>query len=64
MSDTKLDSKEQPGNATVSYTSKYHFNKREHNEPLRVLSEEDWEFWKKGSSQGKYYGYRGPDMGV
>lgn len=47
MSDTKLESKEQPGNATVSYTSKYHFNKRELNEPLRVLSEEDWEFWKR-----------------
>lgn len=46
MGNTKLDSKAQPGNATVSYTSKYHFNTRPHHEPLRVLSEEDWKFWK------------------
>lgn len=46
MSDAKLESKKQPGNATVSYTSKYQFNTRPHNEPLRVLSEEDWKFWK------------------
>ena len=46
MSDARLESKEQPGNATLSYTSKYDLNKRPHNESLRVLSEEDWNFWK------------------
>ena len=42
----KLKTKDQPGNATVSYTSKYTFNQRLNGEPLRILSEEDWTFWK------------------
>ena len=47
MSKAGLKSKDQPGNATVSYTSKYQLNQRAGKEPLRVLSEDDWRFWKK-----------------
>ena len=46
MSDVRLKAKEQPGNATVSYTSKYQFNDRRTRKELIVLSEEDWSFWK------------------
>lgn len=46
METTKLQSKEQPGNATVAYESKYQLNERKNGEPLRVLTESDWEFWK------------------
>ena len=46
MKTTQLKSKDQPGNATVSYTSKYTFNQRPNNEPLKVLSEEQWHHWK------------------
>lgn len=46
MNTIDLKAKEQPGNATVSYTSKYTFNQRLQNEPLKVLTEEQWAFWK------------------
>lgn len=39
--------KKQPGNAGVSYELQREFNKRENGEPLRVLSEEDWNFWNE-----------------
>ena len=45
MNTPTLKAKEQPGNATVSYTSRYTFNQRENNEPLRILSEEQWHSW-------------------
>ncbi len=45
MNSAKLDAKEQPGNATVSYTSRYTFNQRANNDPLQVLSEEQWSHW-------------------
>ena len=45
MNDPKLESKEQPGNATVSYESRMQLNQRPNDEPLRVLSENDWTFW-------------------
>lgn len=41
-----LHTKEQPGNATVAYESRHQLNERSNGEPLRVLSEEDWQFWK------------------
>ena len=47
MKKNKLDAKEQPGNATVSYETVKQLNERPYNEPLRVLSEEDWAFWKE-----------------
>lgn len=37
----------QPGNAGVSYELERHLNQRENDEPLRVLSEDDWTFWKE-----------------
>ncbi|MDX2305317.1 MAG: phytanoyl-CoA dioxygenase family protein [Microscillaceae bacterium] len=46
METAKLQSKEQPGNATVAYESKYQLNERKNNETLRVLTESDWDFWK------------------
>lgn len=39
--------KKQPGNAGVSYELQREFNKRENGEPLRVLTERDWTFWKE-----------------
>jgi len=37
--------KKQPGNVSIGYYRKNSFNQRVNNEPLRVLSEEDWEQW-------------------
>ncbi|WP_350289718.1 phytanoyl-CoA dioxygenase family protein [uncultured Croceitalea sp.] len=34
-----------PGNPSTATTSKQSLNKRSNDEPLRVLSEEDWDFW-------------------
>lgn len=34
-----------PGNPSTATTSKQSLNKRSNGEPLRVLSEEDWDFW-------------------
>ncbi|MDH5609961.1 MAG: phytanoyl-CoA dioxygenase family protein [Cyclobacteriaceae bacterium] len=41
-----LKSKAQPGNATVSYASNHALNTRENGEPLRLLTEEQWAFWR------------------
>lgn len=35
-----------PGNPSTATSSKLHLNDRSNGEPLRVLSEEDWEFWR------------------
>nr|WP_299386696.1 phytanoyl-CoA dioxygenase family protein [Allomuricauda sp.] len=35
-----------PGNPSTATSSKIQLSDRSHGEPLRVLSEEDWEFWK------------------
>ena len=40
------DNLNQPGNISVSRTSELKLPNREKGEPLRVLSEEDWQFWK------------------
>lgn len=40
-----LKSKDQPGNATVSYTSRYTFNQRLGGASLKVLTEEQWSSW-------------------
>lgn len=40
-------SNKQPGNAGVSYELERQLNERENGEPLRVLSEDDWTFWKE-----------------
>lgn len=37
----------QPGNAGVSYELERQLNQRKNGEPLRVLSENDWMFWKE-----------------
>jgi hypothetical protein len=37
----------QPGNAGVSYELERQLNERENGEPLRILSEDDWTFWKE-----------------
>ena len=34
-----------PGNPSVAKSSKHQFNDRSNGKPLRVLSEEDWQFW-------------------
>ena len=47
MNTLKLEAKEQPGNATVSYTSPYTFNQRVNNEPLHVLTEDQWTHWQE-----------------
>lgn len=36
-----------PGNPSTAITSKLKLNDRSNGEPLRVLSEEDWAFWKE-----------------
>ena len=36
-----------PGNASVALSSEKRFNPRENGEPLRVLSEDDWTFWRE-----------------
>jgi ectoine hydroxylase-related dioxygenase (phytanoyl-CoA dioxygenase family) len=36
-----------PGNPSTATSSRIKLNERKNNEPLRVLTEEDWEFWKK-----------------
>lgn len=41
-----LDAKDQPGNISVSYIAEKQLNQRPNQEPLRVLSEEDWAFWR------------------
>jgi len=38
--------KDIPGNPSTATSSKIQLSDRAHNEPLRVLSEEDWAFWK------------------
>lgn len=38
--------KEIPGNPSTATSSYLKLSDRENNEPLRVLSEEDWKFWK------------------
>lgn len=43
----KLNDKEQPGNATVSYTQKIALNERANGEALRIMTEEEWAFWKE-----------------
>jgi len=47
MNSVKLQSKDQPGNATVSYTSEYTFNQRKDGASLNILTEEQWAFWKE-----------------
>ncbi|MGF1669613.1 MAG: phytanoyl-CoA dioxygenase family protein [Balneolaceae bacterium] len=47
MDEANLKFKNQPGNATVAYESKKQLNKRIDNDPLRVLSEEEWTFWQE-----------------
>ncbi len=47
MSDPNKKAKGQPGNDTVSYEVRKELNQRPGNEPLRVLTEEDWDFWRK-----------------
>lgn len=37
--------KEIPGNPSTATSSKIHLNDRSNGKPLRVLSEEDWQFW-------------------
>lgn len=39
--------KDIPGNPSTATTSKLKLNDRPNGEPLRVLSEEDWAFWKE-----------------
>ncbi len=39
--------KEIPGNPSVATSSKAKLSDRSNGEPLRVLSEEDWKFWKE-----------------
>lgn len=39
--------KDIPGNPSTATTSKLKLNDRPNREPLRVLSEEDWAFWKE-----------------
>ena len=46
MMQAKLTTKEQPGNATVAYESRHQLNQRPNNEALRVLTEDQWAFWK------------------
>jgi ectoine hydroxylase-related dioxygenase (phytanoyl-CoA dioxygenase family) len=38
---------ETPGNPSVTRTSRWQLNERPSGAPLRVLSEEDWRFWKE-----------------
>lgn len=47
MSNSNEKDEGQPGNATVSYEASKELNQRPDNEPLRVLTEEDWDFWEK-----------------
>ncbi|HET6569343.1 MAG TPA: phytanoyl-CoA dioxygenase family protein [Rhodothermales bacterium] len=42
-----MDQLEQPGNVSVARTSTLQLNQRLNNTPLRVLSEDDWRFWKE-----------------
>src|SRR5690606_31049002 len=41
------DDLQQPGNATVARSSRRQFNQRPNGEPMRVLSEKDWQHWKE-----------------
>ena len=34
-----------PGNPSVDKSSSFQLNQRQNNEPLRALSEEQWQFW-------------------
>lgn len=47
--ETKLPNqhKEIPGNPSTSKSSNLKFNDRSNKKPLRVLSEEDWDFWEQ-----------------
>jgi len=47
MDESNLKSKKQPGNATVGYECRKQLNQRTDNDPLRILSEENWTFWKE-----------------
>jgi hypothetical protein len=42
----KNEHQEIPGNPTMGKTSQLKLNDRTNGKPLRVLSEEDWSFWK------------------
>ncbi len=42
----EIKSKAQPGNPTLAYESQFQLNNRLHNQALRLLSEEQWLFWK------------------
>lgn len=42
-----MKKEKQPGNAGISYELQREFNKRDNGKPLRVLSEDDWTFWKE-----------------
>ncbi|HET7896808.1 MAG TPA: hypothetical protein VFL47_04045, partial [Flavisolibacter sp.] len=37
--------KDIPGNPSTATSSKQKLNDRSNGEPLRILSEEDWQFW-------------------
>jgi len=37
----------QPGNASIGYYRQISFNQRPNNEPLRILTEEDWRNWNE-----------------
>jgi len=39
--------KKQPGNVSIGYYRQNSFNQRINNEPLRILSEADWDQWNK-----------------
>lgn len=39
--------KDIPGNPSTAKSSKVRLNDRSNGKPLRVLSEEDWQFWIK-----------------
>ena len=41
------DIKDQPGNTSLAKNSTVGLNERKNGEPLRVLSEEDWQFWQE-----------------
>ena len=41
------DIKDQPGNTSLAKISPVGLNERKNAEPLRVLSEEDWQFWQE-----------------
>ena len=46
-SDYESDHKDIPGNPSTSKTSTLKLNRRGNNEPLRVLNETQWNFWRE-----------------